>query len=80
MLTLLVSAISSAQQQKQLRMSAKRKATNSPLEGYCFAITGTLSIGRKEFEQLIQENGGTVAKTVTNKCTHLIRYHLIILS
>jgi len=42
------------------------------LNGLVFAITGTLSVGRSEFEQLITSNGGTVAKSVTNKCTHLI--------
>lgn len=43
------------------------------LEGLCFAITGTLSVTRAQFEALITKNGGTVAKTVTNKCTHLVR-------
>jgi NAD-dependent DNA ligase len=43
------------------------------LSGLCFAITGALSVGRSEFEELITSNGGAVAKSVTNKCTHLIR-------
>lgn len=43
------------------------------LKGLVFAITGTLSVGREEFENLIISNGGSVAKSVTNKCTHLIR-------
>ena len=43
------------------------------LSGLCFAITGALSVGRAEFEELISSNGGAVAKSVTNKCTHLIR-------
>jgi BRCT domain type II-containing protein len=45
----------------------------SALAGLCFAITGTLSVGRSEFEDLITSNGGEVAKSVTKKCTHLVR-------
>jgi NAD-dependent DNA ligase len=45
----------------------------SALSGLCFAITGTLSVGRADFEELITSNGGEVAKSVTKKCTHLIR-------
>jgi NAD-dependent DNA ligase len=43
-----------------------------PLDGYCFAITGALSVSRQEFETLIQHNGGEIAKSVTKKCTHLV--------
>jgi NAD-dependent DNA ligase len=34
---------------------------------------GTLTIPRAQFEALIEANGGTNVKTVTNSCTHLIR-------
>ncbi len=35
-------------------------------------LLGTLSVPRAAFESLITENGGTVAKTVTNSVTHLV--------
>lgn len=41
--------------------------------GKCFTITGKLSVTRKEFEDLIIEYGGEIAKTLTSKVTHLIR-------
>lgn len=34
--------------------------------------TGTLSVPRAAFEAYITENGGSVAKTVTKACTHLV--------
>jgi NAD-dependent DNA ligase len=55
---------------------SKRKgspAGGDSLDGSCFALTGTFSVSRQEFEQLILENGGEVAKSVTKKCTHLVR-------
>ena len=42
------------------------------LFGLCFAITGTLSVGRAEFERLITENGGKISKSVTGQTTHLV--------
>jgi NAD-dependent DNA ligase len=53
-------------------MSKCSRSLGKPLEGYCFTITGTLSVSRQEFETLIQQNGGEIAKSVTKKCTHLI--------
>lgn len=44
-----------------------------PLTGYCFAISGKLSMPRAEFEAYIKENGGSIAKSITKACTHLIR-------
>jgi predicted DNA-binding WGR domain protein len=35
-------------------------------------MTGTLSVSRAEMEKYIIANGGDIAKTVTNSCTHLI--------
>ena len=52
-------------------MPPKRKPNS--LEGYCFTITGKLSMTRKDFEDLIISNGGEISKTITSKCTHLIR-------
>jgi NAD-dependent DNA ligase len=53
---------------------AKRKSTEDVgLEGCCFALTGTFSVSRQEFEELILQNGGEIAKSVTKKCTHLVR-------
>jgi len=42
------------------------------LEGSTFAITGTLSVSRAEFEAFILKHGGKVAKSVTNSVTHLV--------
>lgn len=44
------------------------------LSGVYTHVPGALSVGRSEFEQLITRNGGTVAKSVTKSCTHLIRF------
>ncbi len=54
-------------------MSGKRKNGN-PLEGMCFAISGSLSVGRSQFEEFLTQNGGTIAKSITKSCTHLITY------
>jgi NAD-dependent DNA ligase len=35
--------------------------------------SGSLSVVRAEFENFIKNNGGTVAKSVTNSVTHLVR-------
>jgi len=45
---------------------------DGPLAGLTFCMTGTMSVPRAEMEGFITANGGEVAKTVTNKCTHLI--------
>ena len=50
----------------------KKDLAGQPLDGYCFAITGALSVTRQEFETLIQRNGGEIAQSVTKKCTHLV--------
>jgi len=47
-----------------------------PIAIYCIFtfvhISGTLSVQRAVFESFIIANGGSVAKTVTNSCTHLV--------
>jgi NAD-dependent DNA ligase len=50
------------------------------LSGLCFAITGALSVGRSEFEELVTSNGGTFAKSVNDNCTHLIRFSFPLLT
>jgi NAD-dependent DNA ligase len=35
---------------------------------------GSLSVVRSEFENLIKNHGGSVAKSVTKSCTHLVRW------
>ena len=47
-------------------------AEGQSLNGLVFAISGKLSIPRKEFEEFIISNGGQVSKTVTNRVTHLV--------
>ncbi|CAB9500079.1 DNA ligase [Seminavis robusta] len=42
------------------------------LEGMVFAITGTLSMKRAEFETLLKEHGGVLKGSVTKDVTHLI--------
>ena len=42
------------------------------LSGKIFAITGTLSCLRVEFESKLESNGGQVEKSLTKNVTHLI--------
>ena len=44
----------------------------TPLMNQTFLITGTLSVSRKEFEQLITDAGGKIASSVTKKLDYLI--------
>ncbi len=37
-----------------------------------FAITGTLSVPRAEFEKYIRNHGGSTVTSITSTCTHLI--------
>lgn len=45
---------------------------SKPLSGKTIAITGTLSMPRKNIVDIIQDNGGIVAPSVTKKVTHLL--------
>lgn len=45
---------------------ASGAARTNALEGLTFAISGTLPRPRKHFEDLITNNGGKVASSVTN--------------
>lgn len=49
-----------------------KKAKASGITGKKFLITGTLSVGRKEFEAKIVENGGLVASSVSKNLDYLI--------
>ena len=42
------------------------------LGGLTFVITGTLSMPRKDLEELIEKNGGHVSKSVSNKTSYLV--------
>lgn len=42
------------------------------LGGLTFVITGTLSMPRKDLEELIEKNGGHVSKSVSNKTSYLL--------
>ncbi len=42
------------------------------LAGQSFVITGTLSQPRRYFEELIEQNGGRIADSVTSKITYLV--------
>lgn len=42
------------------------------LRGLTFVITGTLSMPRKDLEELIEKNGGHVSKSVSNKTSYLV--------
>jgi len=42
------------------------------LSGLTFVITGTLSMPRKDLEELIEKNGGHVSKSVSNKTSYLV--------
>jgi DNA ligase (NAD+) len=45
--------------------------TNSSISGKSFCITGTLTKGRKEFEKMITDNGGTIS-SVSKKLNYLL--------
>lgn len=54
---------------KEVDMSKKSK---SKLDGKSFLITGTLSKGRKEFQEIIENNGGINASGVSKNLDYLI--------
>ncbi|MDY6820409.1 MAG: NAD-dependent DNA ligase LigA [Deferribacterota bacterium] len=56
---------------KGLKFSIDEK-TSKKLEGKTFLITGSLSKPRKEFEELIEQNGGEVLLNVSKKLDYLI--------
>ncbi|MDD7736275.1 MAG: NAD-dependent DNA ligase LigA [Bacilli bacterium] len=45
---------------------------NSLVKGFSFCITGTLSLPRKEYENLIEKNGGKNVSSVTSKTSYLV--------
>jgi DNA ligase (NAD+) len=48
------------------------RATGGPLMGKTFCFTGALSRPRKEFEQLVEERGGTLLSGVTKDLQYLV--------
>jgi DNA ligase (NAD+) len=44
----------------------------SSLEGKTFVITGSLSKGRDEFKELVEQRGGKVSGSVSKKTTYLL--------
>lgn len=48
------------------------KRDSNKLNGKMFCITGTLSKGRKEFQDLIESNGGKFSSSVSSKLDYLI--------
>jgi DNA ligase (NAD+) len=45
---------------------------DGPLKGMSFLITGTLSVGRKEMEKIIETAGGTMVSSVGKKLNYLV--------
>jgi predicted DNA-binding WGR domain protein len=52
--------------------ATKSAKSAKPLSGIAFAISGTLSVSRNEFRDLIVSNGGEFLSSVTKKVTYLI--------
>ena len=46
--------------------------TEGTLKGKTFLITGTLSVGRKEIESLVESCGGVMVSSVGKKLNYLI--------
>lgn len=44
----------------------------SSLDGLVFALAGKFTVSQAEVKQLITENGGCVAGSITKKVTHLL--------
>lgn len=70
---------------KKSKENSASPSSGDRLSGCCFAISGllvaiclltsvigTLSVPRAEFEKYILSNGGTIAKSITKACTHLV--------
>ena len=48
------------------------KKGQNKLDGKSFLITGSLSMGRKEFQELIEKSGGKNASSVSKNLDYLI--------
>jgi hypothetical protein len=53
--------------------TATSSKSSGRLDGLVFALTGKLSVSRKDMESLLLENGARVSKSITNDVTHLVR-------
>ncbi|HIC10388.1 MAG TPA: NAD-dependent DNA ligase LigA, partial [Campylobacterales bacterium] len=56
-----------------LQPISEEKKEKSKLEGKRVAITGTLSVPRKEFIRIIEANGGVFSPSVTKKTDILVK-------
>ena len=65
-------SLKEASPQGKRAKSTAAAPSESALNDFCFCITGTLSVSRKEFEDYIQANGGAIAETMNGRCTHLV--------
>lgn len=54
-----------------IKIKAK-EVKSGKLDNKSFCITGTLSIGRKEFQKLIEDNGGTASSSVSKNLDYLV--------
>eukprot|EP00696_Hemimastix_kukwesjijk_P014944 gnl/Hemi2/3029_TR1071_c0_g1_i1.p1 gnl/Hemi2/3029_TR1071_c0_g1~~gnl/Hemi2/3029_TR1071_c0_g1_i1.p1 ORF type:complete len:241 (-),score=132.29 gnl/Hemi2/3029_TR1071_c0_g1_i1:127-849(-) len=52
--------------------AGKKSGGGKPLAGKVICMTGTMSISRAQMEAKLIAAGATIAKTVTNSCTHLL--------
>ncbi|HAQ52388.1 MAG TPA: DNA ligase (NAD(+)) LigA, partial [Lachnospiraceae bacterium] len=56
-----------------VNMSSDSKSSSDKLSGLTFVVTGTLpSLGRKEAANLIEDNGGKCAGSVSKKTNYLV--------
>ena len=45
---------------------------SSSMDGYCFCLTGTLSVTRKQWQEIIYRNGGSACASVSKHTTHVV--------
>jgi len=55
-----------------LQKQTTKKHNDMVLKGLVICASGTLSVTRKQFEELVEENGGSFSNTVTKRVTHLV--------
>lgn len=56
---------------KILNIKIEEKKTGY-LSGFNICITGTFNIGRNDIIKIIEDNGGSVTNSITNKTTHIL--------
>lgn len=55
-----------------MKSTQNQTQSNANIEGKSFCITGALSMPRKEYEMLIEKNGGKNLSSVTSKTSYLV--------